>query len=115
MLSDDMGENLLMYFAWSRSRDPSNVGYPHQDPVRRLRGSGIGAEGLSDDEALWIDRALSALKAEDDESYQLVLRVYRDGRSLRWLESRGHGDRRRLSYRLSDARYFLRGRMCTAA
>lgn len=103
MLSSDAWENLTRYYAWDRANNPSDVGYPHVDPVRRLLGGSIGSEGLSDDEAMFIDKALCLLKRDDPEGYAIVKRVHRDGKTLRWMEKRGEGNRRTNGYKLKQA------------
>lgn len=114
MLGENMDLTLTRYFAWARADDPSNIGYPHCTPVRRLLGSGISAEPLSDEEAGQVDRALCLLRAGDPEGYRLILRVHRDFRTLRQLEAKGEGERKRNARILSSAHAFLRGVMCGA-
>jgi hypothetical protein len=111
MFDSDIHHDLDRFFAWSRVEDPSDLDYPHCTPVRRLLGSGIGAEPLSDEEAGQVDRALCLLKAEDPEGYRLILRVHRDCRTLRQLEAKGEGERKRNARVLSSAHAFLRGVM----
>lgn len=112
MLTEDVSVNLDLYYAWSRVSSPSDIGYPHQDPVRRLRGSGVGAEGLSDEEAEQMNRALCMLREEDPDGFRLVELVHGKRRTLRQLELHGKGDRRRLARQLSAAHAFLRGVTC---
>lgn len=104
-----MDTDLQEYFRWSRSGDPSAVGYPHQDAVRRLLGSTVPSVGISDDEALWIDAALGALKGDNPDAHHVILRYYRDRKSLRWMTSNGMGCRKTLARRLSEGREFIRG------
>lgn len=115
MLTEDVSVNLDLYYAWSRVSSPSDIGYPHQDPVRRLRGSGVGAEGLSDEEAQELDRALCMLRKEDPAGYLLVELVHKKGRTFRQLEAHGRGNRRRLARQLSAAHAFISGVICCQA
>jgi len=108
MLSDDMAENLSRYYAWASVQDPSDITYPHETPYRRLLGAGISAAGLSDDEAMQIDRALCSLKDDDPEGMAIVRLVHRDRRSFRWLQARGYGDRKRLAQILAECHVFIR-------
>lgn len=108
MLSEDMGENIRMYYAWASSHDPADITFPHQTPVRELRGGGIGSEGLSDDEALQIDYALCLLKEDDPGAMTLIRLYHRDRRSFRWLERRHFGKRKDLSRQLSEAHVAIR-------
>jgi len=108
MLSEDMGENLRMYYAWASAQDPADIGYPHTTPVREIRGGGIGSEGLSDEEALQIDRALCDLKDDDPEALKVVRLYHRDRRSFRWMEKRGYGGRKQLSITLAEAHRHVR-------
>jgi len=109
MLSDDMAENYRRFFAWAAQGDPSDIGYPHSTPERKLLGGGIGCEGLSDDEAQHIDRVLGVLKREEPRAYKVCLWVHRDGRSLRQLQIHGRGDRKVNARLLSEAHQMLRG------
>jgi hypothetical protein len=112
MLESDIYHDLDRFFIWAGNQDPSRLGYPHVTPTRRLLGSGVGVEPLSDEEGEQIDRALCLLRKEDEDGYQLVLRVHRDHRTLRQLEGRGEGDRKRNARVLSAAHAFLRGVLC---
>jgi hypothetical protein len=109
MLSDDIAENLRRFFQWARAADPSDIGYPHSTPERKLLGGGLGVEGLSDDEGLLIDSALAALKAEDAEAHRVIVKVHAENRSFRWMESRGQGNRKQLARSLSDGHSFVAG------
>lgn len=107
MLSDDMDTVLREYFRWSKSGDPSRVGYPSTDPYAPLRGSSVRSLGMSDDEALWCDAVVCRLKVEAPDLHQAVVCYYRDNRSMRWMQRNGMGDRRAVSRRLSEARQLL--------
>jgi len=107
MLSDDMDTVLREYFRWSKSGDPSQVGYPSTDPCSPLRGSSVRSLGMSDEEALWCDSVLSRLKAEAPALHRAVVLYYRDNRSMRWMQRHGMGDRRVVSRNLSEARQLL--------
>jgi hypothetical protein len=109
MLSEDMAANLSAYFAWSRSGDPSDVGYPHQDAVRALRGGGVGCAGLSDDEALWLDEALCLLKIDAPHTFSVLEKVHGQGRSYRWLEKRGYGNRKVIAVQVAEGHQFVNG------
>lgn len=109
MLSDDMHENLVRFYHWSKTHDPADVGYPHQTPFRRLLGSSVGCEQLSDEEAGLINRALCVLREGDGEAYALIRRVYDDGKTLRWMEQHREGDRKRNGRILASAHSFLKG------
>ena len=113
MLSEDMRENLILYYSWARVNDPSDVGYPHQDPTSNLRGGGIGCEGLSDDEAMQIDRALAVLGVEYPEERKVVEMFYQKGYTFRRMERHGHGSRKELSQMLNSAHDFLKGFLCS--
>jgi len=115
MLSDDMAENYRRFFAWARQGDPSDIGYPHSTPERKLLGAGIGCEGLSDDEATHIDRVLGLLKRHSHDAYRVCVWVHRDGKSLRQLQMHKRGDRRANARLLSDAHEFLRGYLSALA
>lgn len=109
MLTDDMDELLRQYYAWSNINNPADIYYPHRDPVRRLRGSSIPSLSISDDEARHIDRALCCLKAEIPAAHVIIVSMYRDRRTLRWLETQGFGDRKTLARIASDGRQFVMG------
>lgn len=109
MLSEDMWENLNRFYAWDRTQNPSDLEAPHMTPFRRLLGGSVGSEGLSDDEALFIDRALCQLKQDRPDEYRVLLRVHRDGKTLRWMETRGEGHRRTNQDRLSSAHQYVKG------
>ena len=108
MLSDDMDEVLSEYYRWSNVNNPADIGYPHADTLSRLRGPSRGAS-ISDDEAMWIDYALTCLKKDDPEQYKVIKRVYRDRKSLRWLEKRGEGSRNTLGRNLANGLQFVSG------
>lgn len=109
MLTEDMDDLLRSYFLWSKSGDPSDIGYQHINVLGRLMGGSIGAAGLSDEEALHVNRAMGYLKHEDPDAYRVLVKVYKERKSLRWLERRGHGDRKVLAIHASRGRQFLRG------
>ena len=109
MISDDIDQILRDYYQWARTQSPDDIGYPHIDPVRRLRGSGIGAEGLSDDEARYIDAALCLLKGDMPTAHRVIERVYGEGKSLRWMEMNGEGYRRTLAELAAQGRQFVKG------
>lgn len=104
-----MRENVRCYFVWAMQQDPSDLRYSHLMPFRKLLGGGIGCEGLSDDEAMYINEALSALKLENPEDFKVLQLVVRDGRSFRWLQHRGFGDRKMLASSFSQSLEFIRG------
>lgn len=114
MYSDDWWVNMDAYYVWARAQSPDRISYPGSIPTRRMLGGMIGEERLSDDEALAIDAALCDLKEDDAPLFKLVEQVHGDGRSLRWMEENGYGDRRRLGRLLGEAhrhvRSFVRGR-----
>ena len=114
MLSEDTRDNVLAYYVWAMQADPADITYPHQTPFRRLLGSGIGCEGLSDDEAMAIDRALSALQQEYPSDAEVVRLVIRDNRSFRWLEKRGYGNRKALASALSESLKYIKGHIDSA-
>lgn len=109
MSNPDIRVTLDMYYAWARARCPSDVYYPHEIPTRRLQGRQIAAAGLSDDEAMWVDRALCRLSVEDPEGHTLVQKVHADGKTLRQLEKHGYGSRKRLARVLASARSYVAG------
>jgi hypothetical protein len=109
MLTEDMDELLRQYFAWAAMQDPADLTYPHIDPVRRLLGSSLPSLHISDDEAQHIDRALCRLKADNADAHQLIIKVYRQHRTLRWLEARGEGERKTLARRIAEGREYVRG------
>ena len=115
MLSEDMWDNLNRYYAWTRINDPADVGYPHETPFRRLLGSAVGAEQLSDDEAMHIDHALSALYVEYPEEHKIVELVHKHGRTLRQLEKHGKGSRHRNGQLLNSAHKFIWGFICAVS
>lgn len=115
MLSDDMHENLRMYYAWARINCPSDLYYPHEIPTRRLQGRQIGPAGLTDDEAMHINRALCALREANPEALKVVEDHIADDKSLRWLEERRGHDRKRLGRLLSEACSFVSGYLVAAA
>lgn len=97
------------YFRWAMTDNPADVGYPHVDPVRKLLGSSVRSIGITDDEALWVDYAMAFLKTENKPAYDVIMAVYRDRRSIRWLESKGRGDRRTIARLASEGQEFVRG------
>jgi len=109
MISDDMYETLQRFYAWERGQNPADIGYPNITPVRRLLGGSVGSLGLTDDEALHIDKAITELRLERPDEYAVVKRVHRDQKSLRWMESRGEGNRRKNAMLLSNAHQFVSG------
>lgn len=109
MLSEDMEIVLRDYFRWASIDSPDNIDYPHADTLSRLRGSSIGSAGMSDDEAEHVNKGLCHMKAEMPVCYNVLRLIYRDNRSMRWLEKRGYGDRRTVSRIASDGRQFLHG------
>lgn len=115
MLTEDMDDLLRQYFAWAATQDPADLTYPHIDPVRRLLGSSVRSLSISDDEAQYIDRALCRLKEDNAEAHRLIVKVYRDHRTLRWLEARGEGERKTLARRVGEGREYLRGFLSGAA
>lgn len=112
MLSENIDQVLRDYFQWAEIQSPDNIGYPHCIPTERLRRSVLSSEKLSDDEALWINGALSYLALDNPEAYAVVLNLYRDNKSIRWLADRGAGDRRTLMRLASEGREFVRGVLC---
>lgn len=109
MLSGDITENLRRFFAWVLTDNPANLGYPHITPERRLLGSMVSVAPLSDEEGEQMDRALCALREADGEGYALIVEVYANHRTLRWLEAKGKGERKRNGRVLSAAHNFLQG------
>ena len=109
MLTEDMDELLRQYFAWAATQDPSDLTYPHVEPVRRLLGSSVRSLSISDDEARYIDRALCRLKQDNADAHRLIVKVYRDHRTIRWLEARGEGERKTLARRVAEGREYVRG------
>ena len=75
MLTDDIDQVLRQHYHRPRSTEPSDA------------------------EAGPVGRALAALEVGAPESFEVLTRIYKEQRSLRWLESRGYGDRRRGSVR----------------
>lgn len=115
MLSEDMDDVLREYYRWAQSGAPDDIGYPHVEPVRRLLGGSVRSLGLSDEEAGWVDAALGFLKKEAPDEHAVIEQIYKNHRSLRWLESRGHGDRRALALLASRGRQFVYGALFGAA
>lgn len=109
MLYDDMDAILREYFIWSRDGDPSDIGYPHRTPTETIRGSTVRSAQLSPDEAMAVDSAICALSRERPEIHSVVIRFYRDGKSVRWMHLRGEGDRRTLGRRLTEGHEFIHG------
>ena len=109
MISEDIHETLREYFRWARIHSPENIGYPRTDPVRVLCGSSVASVGLSDEEAEYVDQAIGHLKQVDPDSYEVIKLIYRDQRSLRWMEKAGVGDRRTTSHLASKGTEFIRG------
>lgn len=114
MLSDDMGANVRDYFIWAAINAPEDIGYPHAATISRLVGQNvIRAPGLSDDEAMHINHVMGYLMREAPETYATMCRVYRDRKTLRWMEARGEGDRRTTGRLLAEGLQFLRGALFT--
>lgn len=109
MLSDNVAVVLGEFYRWSRVGDPADVGYPHVVPTERLRGGSVSSVGLSDEEALWVDRALALLASEAPEQYRVVCRVYRDRKTVRALAKAGEGSRDTLGRDLAAGMQFVRG------
>lgn len=109
MISEDIHRVLRDYYHWARINAPEDIGYPHSIPTERLRRSVVGSAGISDDEAQYINIALCILKAEHPDQYKVVERVYRDGKTIRWMWDNGEGARPTLSKSLSNGMQFLRG------
>ncbi len=109
MLSDDIDQVLRDYFAWAAAGDPSEIGYPHTDTVRRLLGSGVRALGMSDEEAIVVDFAMGQLKRHNEDAFNVLCRVYQDRKTLRWMARRGLGSRPTLQRLAGEGRQFIRG------
>lgn len=108
MLSDDWWENMDAFYHWASTQNPANLYYPNAIPTRRLLGSMVVAETLSDDEAQSIDSALCALRQDDPKGFELIELVHGEGKSLRWLEKNSKGSRYRNSRILSEAHRVIR-------
>jgi len=108
VLSDDMWDILAQFYAWARAQDPSDVGYPHVDPVRKLLGGAVGGVLLTDEEAVHIDNAISRLRLERPDEYAVLDLVHCKGLSLRKMERMGIGSRRQNAALLSNAHTYLR-------
>ena len=109
MISEDIDQAIRDYYAWARKENPADLLWPHVEIVRRLLGGGIGCAGLSDDEAQLVNFALSMLKKDNPESYKIIKRVYADGKSIRWMESRGEGSRLTNGRLAAEGREFVKG------
>ena len=114
MLTDDTDELIRQYYAWSSTQDPADIGYPHSDAVRRLRGGSVRSLLISDEEAEHVNRALCRLQEDAPDVYLIVRKHYRDRRTILWMEKRGMGGRKRLAKMLAEGRQFVRGYMCAA-
>jgi len=108
MIFDDIDLMLKEYFRWAKASDPSDIGFPHAEPTQRLRGSTVKSVCLSDDEALWIDRALSSLNVEYPSSHHIILRIYRDGYSPRKLETMGEGGRETIKFHANFGKDYIK-------
>lgn len=114
MIGESMDENLRDYFIWASQQDPADLGFPHQTPFRRLLGTSVRSIGLSDEDAMEINRALCMLWHDDPECFDIIRLYYQDRRSFRWMERHGRGERKALARRLADGLQFLRGVMCAS-
>ena len=115
MYSDDIEDVIKGYYHWAEVNAPEDIGYPHIDTVRRLRGSGIGSEGLTDEEAMHVNAALCYLKQDRPDVFKVLERIYRDRKTLRWMQHNGEGRRDTLSRLASDGREFVKGALFGAA
>lgn len=109
MLNDDFNEMMRDYFAWSKVESPDDIGYPHSDPVRRLLGGSVRSIGLTDDEAICIDRAIAHLRSQRPQVFNTVKRIHQDGKSRRWMYENGEGDRRTIARMAESGEEFIRG------
>jgi len=98
------------FFIWMVISGIPDLTYPHMDPVRALLGAGA-SDTLPDDEGEVIARAMRVLREEDAEAWELLNQVHGARKTLRWLESRGHGDRKRNGKVLAAAHSFIKGFM----
>lgn len=109
MLTDDVDQVLHEYFRWARANCPSDVTFPHSDPMARLRGSSVPSVQMSDDEAAHVDKLICHLRDCEPELHKVLMWVYADRKTLRWLAARGRGSRVTLARQLGEARQFIRG------
>jgi hypothetical protein len=109
MIDPDIRITLDMYYQWARINCPSDVYYPHEIPTRRLHGRQVPLAGLTDEEAMWVDRALCRLAGADPEGHTLVQKVHADRKTVRQLEKHGYGSRKRIARVLSSARAYVAG------
>lgn len=109
MISDDIDQVMKNYYQWASLQSPGDIGYPHSIPTERLRRSVVGAEQITDEEAMFINHALAALREAEPEQYRVVSRVYGDRKTLRWMSMRGEGDRNTLGRQLTAGLQFVRG------
>lgn len=109
MLIEDMDSLMREYFRWAATNSPEKIGYPSVEIVERLRGSVVPSVPLSDDDALMVDRALNYLKRENPDAHRLIVRVYGEGKTVRWMEARGEGDRKVMGRLLGEGREFVKG------
>lgn len=109
MISGSIDDILLAYYQWARQNNPADISYPHIESVRRLLGGGIGCEGLSDDEAVWIDKCITNLRLQNPSAYQVMHWIYAEGRSIRNLELHKKRDRKTLARLAAEGREFIRG------
>ena len=115
MLSDDMAENLRQFYAWAMTRDPLQTGFSHINVIERMRRRSSGAMWLSDDEALWLDRALCRLRDDAPDEYHVIKCVYGTGMGLRQMEKHGHGSRNTNARLLASAHNFIKGFLSAVA
>lgn len=108
MLSEDMDAVLREYFRWARSGCPSDITYPHSDPTQQFRGASVRSLGLSDDEALWVDAAISKIQHSDEKLHELLIAYYGQGKTMTQLRAR-FGSRKKIARDLTDARAFVLG------
>lgn len=116
MLLEDIDRVLVEYYRWQRAGCPSDVGYPHADPTQRLRGSTVSSLMISDDEARWIDGALCDLGRELGPDCLRIVEAYygksKPPKSLTLMTRAGHGSRNTILRELSNAKSFIKGRLC---
>lgn len=107
MLSEDIRDVLDEYFDDDSLAD---LYYPSMEASSRvLMGGGISCAGHSDSETLLVNYALACLKSELPDAYAVLKRVHGDGKSLRWMDSRGEGNRRTLQQQYSAGLSFVCG------
>jgi len=116
MLLEDIDRVLVEYYRWQSAGCPSDIYFPHSDPMQRLRGSTVGSLMISDDEAKWIDDALCDLKRELGPDCLKIVEAYygKSGKSktLEQMTRAGHGSKNTIIRELSNARSFIKGRLC---